>query len=113
MTRYSPEEQEILDEINAEIRLLDKLPQYARLHAFVSRSKGRDRKGKKRLRTKNGRKIEKEVELVEFLPSGRCVTLTDDPRNGLDLLAEEIFSPEEVPPHITPFQHLKNVLRGK
>ncbi len=46
-----------------------------------------------------------EVELLRFLPSRRCVQMSDIRTPGLvDALAEEIFSGKSIPPHTTPAQ---------
>lgn len=45
-----------------------------------------------------------EVELLKFLPSGRCVTVKDLRTPGLDALAEEVFANRYVPPHVNPAQ---------
>ena len=61
---------------------------------FVSSSAG---KGKKRKRWV-------EVEMIQ-LPNGRCHVIKDYPTNGLDNLAEEIFSVDMIPPNLTPYQY--------
>ena len=55
-------------------------------------------KGKKRSRTTY------EVELLKFLPSGRCVTVRDIQTPGLDQLAEEVFAGRYVPPDVNVAQ---------
>jgi hypothetical protein len=40
----------------------------------------------------------REVELLMFLPSGRCVQINDLKTPGLDALAEEVFSGISLPP---------------
>lgn len=50
---------------------------------FVSRSKG--------IRNGKRRKREKEIELLRFLPSGRCVVMKDIKTKDIDALADEIF----------------------
>lgn len=44
-----------------------------------------------------------EVELLKFLPSGRCVAVKDLSTPGLDALAEEALA-GKVPPNINPAQ---------
>jgi hypothetical protein len=61
------------------------------------RRSGRD-KGKKRKRTTH------EVELLKFLPSGRCVQVCDLKTKGLDSLAEEVFAGKYIPPDVNPAQ---------
>ena len=53
--------------------------------------RGGPKKGKVRGRTTH------EVELLMFLPSGRCVTVRDAKTPGLDALAEEVFSGMALP----------------
>jgi len=45
-----------------------------------------------------------EVELLKFLPSGRCVQVRDLRTPGLDALAEEIFAGRYIPPDANPAQ---------
>lgn len=54
------------------------------------------KKGQKRRRSTH------EVELLKFLPSGRCVAVKDLDTPGLDALAEEALA--STPPHINPAQ---------
>lgn len=41
-----------------------------------------------------------EVELLKFLPSGRCVKVKDLNTPGLDALAEEVFAGLYLPPDV-------------
>ena len=59
---------------------------------------------KKNIRRKYSRGIKHEVELLKFLPSGRCVKVKDTRTPGLDALAEEIFAGHNIPPNVTPAQ---------
>ena len=56
------------------------------------------KKGHRRKYTKH------EVELLKFLPSGRCVQVKDLHTPGLDALAEEIFAGRYIPPDTTAVQ---------
>jgi hypothetical protein len=56
------------------------------------------KKGKRR------RRSTREVELLKFLPSGRCVTVKDIQTPGLDSLAEEVFAGKYIPPDVNPAQ---------
>ena len=56
------------------------------------------KKGKARKRTS------REVELLMFLPSRRCVQVNDLRTPGLDALAEEVFSQLRLPPQSNPSQ---------
>ncbi|GEM_PF-5561812 len=60
--------------------------------------RGGHKKGKRRKYSSH------EVELLKFLPSGRCVQVRDLRTPGLDALAEEAFADYPVPPHTTPAQ---------
>lgn len=75
-----------LKEVAEEARAQNPLIGYCERVYFTSTSKGR-RNGKIR-RRKNG----KEVELLRFLPSGRCVIVADLDTAGLDALAEEALT---------------------
>ncbi len=44
------------------------------------------------------------MELLKFLPSGRCVQVKDLRTPGLDALAEEVFSRISLPPTSSPAQ---------
>jgi hypothetical protein len=55
-------------------------------------------KGKRRARKTN------EVELLKFLPSGRCVQVNDIQTPGLDSLANEVFAGMYIPPDVNPAQ---------
>ncbi len=74
-----------ISEVEAEARAQNPLIGYCERVYFQSTSKGR-RKGK--IRRRNG----KEIEMLRFLPSGRCVVVNDLLTPGLDALADEIFS---------------------
>lgn len=56
------------------------------------------RKGQRRKYTSH------EVELLKFLPSGRCVQVKDLRTPGLDVLAEEVFAGQYIPGDINPAQ---------
>ncbi len=45
-----------------------------------------------------------EVELLKFLPSGRCVTVKDLDTPGLDALANEVLAGKYIPPDVNPAQ---------
>ncbi len=60
--------------------------------------RGGTRKGKQR------RRREHEVELLMFLPSGKCVQVKDLRTPGLDALAEEVFAGKVIPPHVNAGQ---------
>ncbi|KKS19428.1 MAG: hypothetical protein UU77_C0048G0006 [candidate division WWE3 bacterium GW2011_GWC1_41_7] len=77
---------------------------------FISRSHGRikngPRKGEKRFR-----KHWREVELLERLPSGKHIAVKDHPVKRLDSDAEEVLHDQEIPAHLTPYQHFLNLFR--
>lgn len=72
---------------------------------YFSRTARRHRRGAKKGKSRRySRGIRHEVELLRFLPSGRCVQVRDLRTPGLDALAEEIFAGKDIPPHTTPGQ---------
>ena len=84
-----------------EAREANPLIGYCRRVYFVRTSCKRRRGPKKG----NVRKYSRhEVELLKFLPSGRCVQVKDLRTPGLDALAEEIFFGKSIPPDTTPAQ---------
>ena len=90
-----------LEEAKKEARQQNPLIGYCRRICFV-RTTCKRRCGPKKGQVRK-RKTH-EVEMLQFLPSGRCVTVKDTRTPGLDSLAEEIFSQKKIPPHITPVQ---------
>ena len=90
-----------LQEARVEARQQNPLIGYCRRVYFI-RTTCKRRSGPKK-GTVRKRKIH-EVELLQFLPSGRCVEVKDINTPGLDGLAEEIFSQKKIPPHTTPAQ---------
>jgi hypothetical protein len=91
----------VLDEIRKEARLDNPLRGYCRRIYFTRTTcqrRGGPRKGTRRKYKTH------EVELLKFLPSGRCVQVKDFSTKGLDRLAEEVFSGMSIPPHVTPAQ---------
>lgn len=69
----------IIAEAKREAEENDVVRSRCELVSFVSYSKGRGRK----------RKFPKDVKLLKY--NGRCYTLHDNPRNGLDVIAKEIL----------------------
>lgn len=55
-------------------------------------------KGQRRARTTH------EVELLKFLPSGKCVVVKDVRTPGIDTLADEVFSGMVLPPEVNAAQ---------
>jgi hypothetical protein len=82
-----------LEEARAEARESNPLNGYCERVYFQRTSRKRRRgrnKGKARWRRTH------EVELLKFLPSGRCVQVTDLRTHGLDALAEEVFAARNI-----------------
>lgn len=52
-----------------------------------------------------------EVELLKFLPSGRCVTVKDVDTPGMDSLAEECLANIYIPPETSTLQHFLDLFR--
>lgn len=90
-----------LQEAIKDVELYNPLDGYCRRVYFVRTSCQRRRgpkKGKKRKYSSY------EVELLKFLPSGRCVQVKDLRTPGLDSLAEEVFAGLHIPSDINPAQ---------
>ena len=88
-----------LEEARAEAREQNPLFGYCRRVYFARNGclrRSGPKKGKKRKYKTH------EVELLCFLPSGRCVSVKDLDTPGLDALAEEIFAGRYVPPDTNP-----------
>ena len=83
-------------EVRAEARDQNPLKGYCERVYYTSTSKGR-RNGK--IRRRKG----KEVEMLKFLPSGRCVIVNDYDTPGMDTLAEEIFA-DKISGDVNPSQ---------
>jgi hypothetical protein len=98
-----------LEEARAEAREANPLVGYCQRVYFQRtscRRRGGPHKGKKRRRTTH------EVELLKFLPSGRCVTVKDVETPGLDSLAEEVFAGKYIPPEVNPVQLFLDYFRS-
>jgi hypothetical protein len=82
-------------EARKEAHLENPLVGYCKRVVFVRTGKYRKNHPKfgKRRRYKKS-----EVELLKFLPSGRCVQVNDIHTPGLDALAEEILSGKNISP---------------
>lgn len=69
---------------------------------YFERTSCRRRSGPKK-GTKRKRR-EHEVDLLKFLPSGRCVVVKDLDTPGLDALANEVLAGRYIPPDVNPAQ---------
>jgi hypothetical protein len=90
-----------LEDARTEARQNNPLIGYCRRVYFqrtTCRRRSGRRKGKVRKYTKH------EVELLKFLPSGRCVQVKDLDTPGLDALASEALAGHYIPPDINPSQ---------
>ncbi len=96
-----------LQEARAEAKQQNPLIGYCKRITFV-RTTCKRRSGPKKGKARKYKTH--EVELLKFLPSGRCVTVKDGYTPGLDTLAEEIFQ-GKTPPHITPGQLFMDYFR--
>lgn len=90
-----------LEEARAEARQQNPLIGYCE-RVYFERTSCRRRSGPKKGATRQRRTH--EVELLRFLPSGRCVTVRDLKTPGLDALAEEVLSGTYIPPDVKPAQ---------
>ena len=90
-----------LEEARKEAKQQNPLHGYCRRVYFERKACVR-RKGHAKAGTKRKYRSH-EVELLKFLPSGRCVVVKDLQTPGLDAMAEEIFA-DKCPPHINPAQ---------
>ena len=89
-----------IQEAREEARAANPLRGYCERVYFVRTScKRRGGAGKGKARRRNTH----EVELLRFLPSGRCVAVKDLNTPGLDALAEEVLA-HNTPPGINPAQ---------
>jgi hypothetical protein len=91
-----------LEEARREARQENPLHGYCR-RVYFERTSCKRRKGHPKAGTKRKYRSH-EVELLKFLPSGRCVAVKDLRTPGLDALAEEVFANRYVPPHMNPAQ---------
>ena len=90
-----------LEEARREAKEQNPLRDYVRRVYFVRTTckwRSGKNKGKKR------RRREHEVELMQILWSGRCVTVKDLKTPGLDALAEEALAGRYIPPDMNPAQ---------
>jgi len=91
-----------LEEARREAKQENPLHGYCR-RVYFERKACKRRKGHPKAGTKRKYRSH-EVELLKFLPSGRCVQVKDLRTKGLDALAEEIFAGKYIPPHTNPAQ---------
>ncbi len=90
-----------LDDARAEAKRENPLYGYCKRVYFTRtacKRRGGPHKGKKRYRRTH------EVELLKFLPSGKCVEVKDLLTPGLDSLANEVFNGKYIPPETNPAQ---------
>jgi hypothetical protein len=90
-----------LEDARAEAKENNPLFGYCR-RVYFERTKCKRRSGPKKGQRR--RRSTHEVELLQFLPSGRCVTVKDVQTPGLDSLAEEVFAGRYIPPDVNPAQ---------
>lgn len=91
-----------LEEARREARQENPLRGYCR-RVYFERKACKRRKGHPKAGTQRKYRTH-EVELLKFLPSGRCVQVKDLHTKGLDSLAEEIFADRYIPPHTNAAQ---------
>lgn len=90
-----------LEDARAEAARENPLHGYCRRVYFTRtscRRRSGPQKGKRRYRKTH------EVELLKFLPSGKCVQVNDLETPGLDRLAHEVFAGRYVHPDVNPAQ---------
>ncbi len=107
LASFSDVRQAWIEEAREEARAANPLRGYCERVYFVRTSCKRrsgDRKGQVRRRKTH------EVELLRFLPSGRCVAVKDLDTPGLDALAEEVLA-GNTPPHVNPGQMFLELFR--
>lgn len=84
-----------LMEAREEAKLQNPLIGYCKRIVFTRTGKRRKKHPKAHIRRKYKNS---EVELLKFLPSGKCVQVRDVNTPGLDALAEEIFNGKYISP---------------
>jgi len=89
-----------LEKARREAKAYNPLAGYCK-RVVINRTSCRRRKGHKRAGTRRYYSRH-EVELLKFLPSGKCVTVKDLDTPGLDALAEEVFAGMWIPPDVNP-----------
>jgi len=89
------------DEVREEAAAANPLRGYCE-RVYFERTSCKRRSGPRK--GKAHRRKTREVELLRFLPSGRCVAVRDLDTPGLDALAEEALNGHHIPPHMTPGQ---------
>jgi len=92
-------EREWLEAAREEAKEYNPLHGYCQRVYFV-RTSCKYRTGKNKGKKRKRRTM--EVELLKFLPTGRCVALKDIQTPGLDSLAEEVFAGKYIPPDVNP-----------
>jgi len=97
-----------LEEARREAKEQNPLVGYCK-RVYFERTGCRGRSGPKK-GTKRRRQTH-EVELLKFLPSGRCVTVRDIETPRLDALAEEVLAGKYIPPDVSPAQMFLNYFR--
>ena len=91
-----------LEEARKEAQGANPLVGYCK-RVLINRTSCKRRKNHKKSGTR--RKYSRhEVELLKFLPSGKCVQVKDLRTPGLDALAEEVFAGMTIPPDINTAQ---------
>lgn len=97
-----------LEDARAEAARENPLREYCERVYFTRtacKRRGGPKKGKRRPRKTY------EVELLKFLPSGRCVAVKDMDTPGLDRLAHEVLAGHYIPPDINPAQMFLDYFR--
>jgi hypothetical protein len=98
-----------LAEARAEAKEQSPLVGYCK-RVYFERKSCKRRSGSKKGQVR--KRTTREVELLKFLPSGRCVTVKDIQTPGLDSLAEEVFAGRYIPPDVNPAQLFLDYFRS-